>query len=113
MSSYATFCFLQHVRYAPLLSNPSTLRSFLAETFYFYSQNLPTVALLLPCAAVSRCFSFSQPDVSVVAFANAGVDYRDATFFRVGDGILTDYAIGVLIANAAWMAGKVLVLWCS
>ena len=39
--------------------------------------------------------------------------YRDTTFFRVGDGTLTDYAMGVLIANAAWTAGKVLVLWCS
>jgi hypothetical protein len=41
------------------------------------------------------------------------VHYRDTTFFRVGDGTLTDYAMGVLIANAAWTAGKVLVLWCS
>jgi hypothetical protein len=115
MSSYSTFCFLQHVRYAPLLSDPSTLRSFLAETFYFYSQNLPTVALLLPRAALSLALllSFSQPDVTVVALADAGVHHRDATFFRVGDGTLTNYARGVLIANAAWTAWKVLVLWCS
>jgi len=94
MSSYSTFCFLQHVRYAPLLSNPSTLRTFLAETFYFYSRNLPTVALLLPRAAFSIALlvSFSQPDVSIVALTDAGVRYRDATFFRVGYGTLSDYA---------------------
>jgi hypothetical protein len=108
MSPYSTFCFLQHVRYAPLLSDPSTLREEGAET-YFYSQNLPTVALLLPRAALplALLLSFSQPDVSVVALADTG----DATFFRVGDGMLSDYARGYSLATrTAW---KVLVLWCS
>jgi hypothetical protein len=65
MPSYSTFCFLQHVRYT-LLSDPSTLRSFLADAIY--SQNLPTVALLLPRTALflALLLSFSQPDVSVV-----------------------------------------------
>ena len=79
-----------------------------AET-YFYSQNLPTVALLLPRAALplALLLSFSQPDVSVVALADTG----DATFFRVGDGMLSDYARGYSLATrTAW---KVLVLWCS
>ena len=108
MSSYSTFCFLQHVRYAPLLSDPSTLRSFLAETFYFYSQNLPTVALLLPRAALSLALllSFSQPDVSVVALADAGVRYRDTAFFRVGDGMLSDYDRGYSLPTRRGWRGR-------
>ena len=89
----------------------------LAETFYFYSQNLPTVALLMPRAALclALLFAFSSPDPSAVALADAGISRRDGTFFRAADGTLTDYARGVLIANAAWTAWRVLVLlisWC-
>ncbi|PPQ87612.1 hypothetical protein CVT25_005797 [Psilocybe cyanescens] len=82
----------------------------LAETFFFYSQNVPTVALLLPRAALclALLFAFSaSSSTSLNAPSN-----RDGTFFR-SDGSLTDYARGVLIANAAWTGWRVLVLMIS
>lgn len=140
LTSYTNFSFLQHLRYSaffpeqtsainPQLSsdtdydpddfydpNERSWKQGLAETFFFYSQNLPTVALLLPRAGLSLAllFAFSSPPPNF-AFVNAGaISRRDGTFFR-DDGALTDYARGVLIANAAWTAWKVLILlisWC-
>lgn len=90
------------------------MRDGLAETFWFYSQNLPTVALLLPRGGLSLAllFSFSSSVPGVVALANAGISLRDATYFRP-DGTLTDFARGVLTANAAWTLWKILVLTTS
>lgn len=115
MSSYSTFCFLHHIRYSAFFGETGSLRDGLAETFWFYSQNLPTVALLLPRAGLSLAllFAFTSPQVGVVALADAGITHRDATFFRGEDGTLTNYARGVLIANAAWTAWRLLVLLCS
>lgn len=72
------------------------------------------MALLLPRAGLSLAilFSFSSPIPSDIALADAGINLRDATFFR-DNGALTDYARGVLIANAAWTAWKILVLFTS
>ncbi|RDB21863.1 hypothetical protein Hypma_010843 [Hypsizygus marmoreus] len=115
MTSYSNFCFLQHVRYSAFFGENGSIRDGLAETFWFYSQNLPTVALLIPRAglALALLLAFSTPQVGVVALADAGILHRDATFFRKEDGTLTSYARGVLIANAAWTAWRILVLWVS
>ena len=140
LTSYTNFRFLQHLRYSAFFpeqtsainpqlssdtdydpddfydSNERSWKQGLAETFFFYSQNLPTVALLLPRAGLSLAllFAFSSPPPNF-AFVNAGaISRRDGTFFRE-NGALTDYARGVLIANAAWTAWKVLILlisWC-
>lgn len=113
MSSYTNFCFMQHLRYSAFVGENGSLRNGMAETFWFYSQNLPTVALLLPRAALSLALllEFSAPDIGVVALADAGASHRDNTYFR-SDGALTNYARGVLIANAAWTAWRALiVLW--
>ncbi|KAJ3772517.1 hypothetical protein FB446DRAFT_48638 [Lentinula raphanica] len=111
LTSYSNFCFLQHLRYTAFFGDHGGIRDGLAETFWFYSQNLPTVALLLPRAGLSLAllFSFSSGN-SIIA--DAGISLRDATFFR-DDGALTDYARGVLITNAAWTAWKILVLFTS
>ncbi|KAJ3979955.1 hypothetical protein F5890DRAFT_807692 [Lentinula detonsa] len=111
LTSYSNFCFLQHLRYSAFFGEHGGIRDGLTETFWFYSQNLPTVALLLPRAGLSLAllFSFSSGNTSI---AGAGISPRDATFFR-DDGALTDYARGVLIANAAWTAWKILVLFAS
>ena len=115
MSSYLNFCFLYHIRFSAFFGEHGSIADGLAETFYFYSQNLPTVALLLPRAGLclALLFAFSSPDPDVVALADAGLSRRDGTFFRASDGTLTDYARGVLIANAAWTAWRVLVLLIS
>ena len=115
MTSYSNFCFLQHLRYSAFFGENGSLRDGLAETFWYYSQNLPTVALLLPRAGLSLALllTFTTPQVVIVALADSGVSHRDATFFRPKDGTLTDYARGVLIANAAWTAWRILVLWTS
>ena len=117
MSSYVNFCFMYHVRFSAFRGEHGSALDGLAETFYFYGQNLPTVALLLPRAGLclALLFSFSSPDPGAVALGDAGVVRRDGTFFRAADGTLTDYARGVLVANAAWTAWRILVLlfsWC-
>ncbi|GLB42654.1 hypothetical protein LshimejAT787_1201030 [Lyophyllum shimeji] len=115
MTSYTNFCFLQHIRYSAFFGESGSLRDGLAETFWFYSQNLPTVALLLPRAglALALLLAFSTPQVGEVVLADAGIHHRDTTFFRAQDGTLTNYAGGILIANAAWTAWRVLVLFTS
>lgn len=135
MTSYTHFSFLQHVRFsaffpdpAPTPQSPSDTdydldeyydssqnpwKSGIAETCFLYSQNLPTVALLLPRAALSMAllFAFSKPPASTNSTVSA-VSPRDQTFFKP-DGSLTNYARGVLFANAAWTAWRLLVLIAS
>ncbi|KAL1943516.1 hypothetical protein VTO73DRAFT_3961 [Trametes versicolor] len=115
MSSYLNFCFMYFIRFSAFFGEHGSLRDGLAETFYFYSQNLPTVALLMPRAALSLAllFAFSSPQPGAVALADAGIGRRDGTFFRASDETLTSYARGVLIANAAWTAWRILVLLIS
>ena len=129
MTSYTNFCFMYFIRvsaFHPFASTSSSvshaqepphsgsLRDGLAETFYFYSQNLPTVALLLPRAALSLALllGFSSP-LSFPTGDTGIFSKRDGTFFRAEDGTLTMYARGVLIANAAWAAWRILVLLVS
>lgn len=115
MTSYSTFCFMQHLRLSAFLSDTGSLRDGLAESFWYYSQNLPTVTLLLPRAGLSLALllSFSSPNASVqLELADANLANRDSTFFGQ-DGSLTRYARGVLIANATWTAWRVLVLLIS
>ncbi|KAI0320240.1 hypothetical protein OF83DRAFT_631016 [Amylostereum chailletii] len=128
MTSYANFCFMQHVRNsafpsvdskAVLPSAEGSLRDALAETCYFYSQNLPTVALLLPRAglALAVLLTFYSPKQLPGGLTLGDVDpnigRRDGTFFNQTDGTLSGYAKGVLIANAAWAAWRTLVLLFS
>ena len=115
MTSYTNFCFMQYVRYSAFFGENGGLRDGFAETFWFYSQNLPTVALLLPRAGlcVALLLSFSSPNPEYVGLIGAGFNGRDTTFFRPSDGTLTDYARGVLFANAAWTVWRALVLFIS
>jgi hypothetical protein len=73
MTSYNHFCFLQHIRKSAFPNvNPSavlpsaegSLRDALAETCYFYAQNLPTIITLLPRAglALALLISFFSPE---------------------------------------------------
>jgi hypothetical protein len=73
MSSYDYFCFLQHIRpsafpyvnsSAILPSEEGSLRDALAETYYLYAQNLPTIVTLLPRAglALALLLSFFSPE---------------------------------------------------
>ena len=113
MTSYTNFCFMQYIRYSAFFGENGGLRDGLAETFWFYSQNLPTVALLLPRAGLclALLLSFSSPNPEYLAVIEAGFNGRDSTFFRTSDGTLTDYARGVLFANAAWTAWRVVILF--
>ncbi|KAH0835522.1 hypothetical protein J3R83DRAFT_9211 [Lanmaoa asiatica] len=115
MTSYTNFCFMQYIRYSAFFGENGGLRDGLAETFWFYSQNLPTVALLLPRAGlcVALLLSFSSANPEYVGLIEAGFSGRDTTFFRASNGTLTDYARGVLFANAAWTAWRALVLLIS
>lgn len=106
---------MYHIRTTAFSGEHGSLRDGLAETFYHYSQNLPTVALLLPRAALSLALllAFWSPQAGELALADAGVTPRDGTYFRASDQTLTNYARGVLIANAAWTAWRLLVLFIS
>ncbi|OCH90396.1 hypothetical protein OBBRIDRAFT_730906 [Obba rivulosa] len=114
MTSYSNFCFLRHIRASAFSREFGSLRDGIAETAYYYSQNLPTVALLVPRAALALALllTFTRPQPDDLALADAGINPRDGTFFRT-DGTLTRYARGVLIANAAWTAWRMLVLFMS
>jgi len=128
MSSYDHFCFLQHIRTsafphvnpsAVLPSAEGSLRDALAETCYFYAQNLPTIVTLLPRAglALALLLSFFSPENLPGGLSLSDVDQsiarRDGTFFDKNTGALSAYAKGVLIANAAWAAWRTLVLLFS
>ncbi|KAI0263628.1 hypothetical protein BC834DRAFT_844491 [Gloeopeniophorella convolvens] len=128
MSSYSHFCFLQHIRNsafpragagAVLPSAEGSLRDALAETCYFYAQNLPTVTTLLPRAglALALLLAFWSPAHLPGGLALPQVDpalaRRDGTFFDGRTGALKGYAKGVLVANAAWAAWRALVLLYS
>jgi hypothetical protein len=130
MSSYDHFCFLQHIRSsafpyvnasAILPSAEGSLRDALAETCYFYAQNLPTIVTLLPRAglALALLLTFFSPENLPGGLSLSDVDQsiarRDGTFFDKNTGSLSAYAKGILIANAAWAAWRTLVLllsWC-
>ncbi|KAI9453375.1 hypothetical protein F5148DRAFT_1277448 [Russula earlei] len=128
MSSYNHFCFLQHIRAsafpnvnpsAVLPSTEGSLRDALAETCYFYAQNLPTIVTLLPRAglALALLLSFFSPENLPGGLNLSDVDQsiarRDGTFFNKSTGALSGYAKGVLIANVAWAAWRTLVLLLS
>jgi hypothetical protein len=116
ISSYQNFCFLQYIRYSAFVGDLGSLRDGLAETCWFYSQNIPTVALLLPRAGISLAliFAFKAPDVVALQLANSGIlSRRDQTFFRPIDGTLTNYATGILWTNVAWTGWKVFVVLTS
>ena len=115
MTSYVNFCFMRHLRYAAFFGENGTILDGLAETFWFYSQNLPTVALLLPRAGlcIALLLAFWKPDPGTVAMVDLGMVHRDGLVFNAQDGTLTRYARGVLIANAAWTVWRLLVLIAS
>lgn len=116
MTSFDAFSYLRHVRTAAFHPEQGgSLRDGLSETCWFYSQNTATVALLLPRAGLSLALllAFSSAQPGAVALAASGNVFRDRTFFRPENGTLTDYARGVLIANAAWAAWRTLVFLAS
>lgn len=128
MTSYNHFCFLQHIRNsafprvnssAVLPSAEGSLRDALAETCYFYAQNLATVVTLLPRAglALALLISFFNPEHLPGGLSLSDIDQsiarRDGTFFDQRTGALSGYAKGVLIANAVWAAWRTLVLLLS
>ncbi|KAI5823653.1 hypothetical protein K523DRAFT_357477 [Schizophyllum commune Tattone D] len=115
ITSYSNFCFLHHLRYAAFFGENGSFRDGLAETCWYYAQNLPTVALLLPRAglAIALLLSYSSPQTSEVLALRSGGPRRDGTFFHGDDGTLTAYAQGVLYANAAWTGWRIVVLFGS
>ncbi|KAF8198242.1 hypothetical protein K438DRAFT_1759631 [Mycena galopus ATCC 62051] len=98
----------------PAFGTPSAQtrwRVFLAESSARYAQNVPTVALLLPRAGICLVVLFGFWGASAGQGQDGGApspSLRDATFFHA-NGALTDYARGVLSANAAWAAWRALV----
>jgi len=128
MSSYDHFCFLQHIRTLAFPSvNPNTilpsaegsLCDALAEMCFFYAQNLPMIVMLLLHAglALALLLLFFSPERLPGGLSLSDIDQsivrHDRTFFDKSTSALTHYTKGVLIANAAWAAWRVLVLLLS
>jgi hypothetical protein len=128
MTSYMHFCFLRHIRSLAfphvnsstvLPSAEASLRDALAETCYFYAQNLPTIVTLLPRTglALALLLTFFSPEHLPGGLSLSNVDqsitHRNGTFFNTSTGALSGYAKGVLIDNAAWAAWRTLVLLLS
>jgi hypothetical protein len=87
----------------------SEFADYIAEKCYWRVQNWPTVALLLPRAALSLAVLFQRslgPGEEAVASA------RDSTYFESlsSGGGLTGYAKGILFVNAAWAAWRSVLL---
>ncbi|KAJ2936740.1 hypothetical protein H1R20_g345, partial [Candolleomyces eurysporus] len=92
-----------------------TWRDGLAETFNFYSQNLPNVVVLLPRAglALGLLLMFSSSVNDSPSTTTVAASRRDSTFFN-RNGMLSNYAEGILWTNVAWAAwrtGVLLVSW--
>ena len=116
MSSHDHFCFLVRIRSSafpvlPLAEGP--LRDPLAETYYFYAQNLPTIVMLLPRAGLSvalllSSFSFeNRPGRSSLSDVDQSIACHDGTFFDKNTGALS------VTANSARAAWRILVLLLS
>ena len=112
ITSYSNFSFFRFIRRTAKDSSAGdqsgSWQDGWAEQCFFYSQNLPTVATLLPRAALclALLFTFAIPGEGQ---ANGAVR-RDPTFFHVSNGTLTAYARGVLITNAVWVAWRTLLV---
>ena len=115
-SSSVSSAHSQHSASSPSPQQPSlaSWRDYIAESCYFYAQNLPTVVLLVPRAALclALLLTFWTAQLSADELVDSGIENRDSTFFRM-DGSLTDYSRGVLIANAAWTAWRIMILLLS
>ncbi|KAF9034712.1 hypothetical protein BDZ89DRAFT_506302 [Hymenopellis radicata] len=109
IQSYAHFCFINAIRSGAFTFG--NIRDGLAETCWFYSQNLPTVTLLLPRAAISIVLLLNFSSVPSDA-PTTGIQGRDGAFFG-DDGSLNGYSRGILFVNAAWTAWRTLVLIVS
>jgi hypothetical protein len=108
ISNYKYFCFMQHLRRMARDEELGSFSDWLAETCWFYSQNVANVLRLLPRAGLSLTvlLAYSLPQPNNVALGMAEAIRHDPTFFHRSDATLTSYARGVLIANAAWTAWR-------
>ena len=86
-----------------------------------YAQNLPTIVMLLPCTGLALTLSllfFSSENLSgglSLLDIDQSIAHHNGMFFDKNMRALSAYAKGVLIANAAWVAWRSLVLlssWC-
>ncbi|KIY70224.1 hypothetical protein CYLTODRAFT_451904 [Cylindrobasidium torrendii FP15055 ss-10] len=120
IQSYDHFCFMQTLRLSAFgfyngltltekgLRLEGDMKDGLAETAYFYSQNLPTVALLLPRAGISIAILLQLTSLSI----DNQLAGRDATFFT-SVGTLSEYSRVILYVNAIWVAWRAIVLIIS
>lgn len=86
-------------------------KDFWIETFWFYSQNCPTVVLLFPraiiCVVLIVLFGPSASGEVAV------VEDRDSSFFDSEDGRLTSFIYVILLINLGWAAWRLLVVTTS
>ncbi|BGP51182.1 hypothetical protein JCM10450v2_007111 [Rhodotorula kratochvilovae] len=115
LRSYSHFSFFWRIRLAPFRPSSAIAQSVegtswtdgIHETASWYRQNWPTLLLLLPRAGLAVAVLLLY---STTAYGTStSTTGRDTAYFG-GDGTLTGFASGVLFANAAWAAWR-LVVW--
>ena len=86
---------------------------FFAESCWFYSQNLPTIVLLVPRLAMTLALyiAFVGPSTGTTLGSGGGLG-RDGTFFG-SRGELTGYAQVIMWIQLAWGVWRILVLIAS
>ncbi|KAG8929842.1 hypothetical protein FRC02_005008 [Tulasnella sp. 418] len=92
------------------------IRQFLAESCWFYSQNTPTISLLVPRLALSLAllvaFNGPAPGAAVLSAAGEAAFGRDGTFFEPR-GQLSTYGKVIIWLNLIWGLWRILVLMIS
>ncbi|GAA5936908.1 hypothetical protein JCM10213_000136 [Rhodosporidiobolus nylandii] len=113
--SFSVFSFLWRVRLAPffpksalaLAVDGTTWTDGVKETLDWYRQNWPTVLLLIPRGGLSVAVLLLY---STTAYSSsASTISRDSAYFAT-EGTLSAFASGVLFANAAWAAWRLILL---
>ncbi|KAL8287305.1 hypothetical protein RQP46_003757 [Phenoliferia psychrophenolica] len=117
MTSYEDFSFLFRIRlapfqkYSPLCVSGSKKRDGILETCQWYAQNWPTVLLLIPRAGISIAvlllYGTTAYGTPSVAMSTMG---RDPGYFIQGSGVLSNWALILLLVNLIWAAYRLVLI---
>ncbi|MCO5555757.1 hypothetical protein L7F22_009302 [Adiantum nelumboides] len=88
-------------------------RDFLIETFWFFSQNWPTVLTILPRGIILTILLVNYNPTSNQNRIPLNGQMRDPVYFNSSTGLLTSFSYVVILINTAWIAWRVVLLCAS
>ncbi|UZJ51029.1 hypothetical protein CBS101457_000349 [Exobasidium rhododendri] len=91
----------------------ATPRDFTIESFWFVSQNWPTVLTLLPRGVILIVVLVLYNPHSGTASAPVQSQVRDPVYFDQATGLFTSFSFIILLINAAWIAWRTILLFAS